>query len=219
MIIMKNFIISALRCRENCFASPSLMLSFFGKFVLVFVAVIVMNGCKKGLNEPVSCSPTPGSNELASVNNRSMDTDEKFQDNHKRINWRTMRELLLARAATAKYTNIKNAINDGYADIKVDVPNMGHHYMKNSLADGNFEIRKPEILVYNKMKDGRFRLVAVEYAVPINLSPNKAPEGFTGKSDVWDRNEGFGLWLLHAWVWHYNPDGVFNPTNPLIHLH
>ena len=38
-------------------------------------------------------------------------------------------------------------------------------------------------------------------------------------NDVWDGNVGAGLWLLHAWVWCYNPAGVFNPTNPLVHLH
>jgi hypothetical protein len=73
--------------------------------------------------------------------------------------------------------------------------------------------------VYNRKSNGHFELVAVEYAVPIELSPNHAPAGFTGSADVWDRNEGFGLWLLHAWVWHFNPDGVFNPTNPLVHTH
>jgi len=72
--------------------------------------------------------------------------------------------------------------------------------------------------VYNKNEDGSFQLVAAEYAVPIDISPNKPPEGFTGTGDVWDRNTGFGLWLLHAWVWKNNPDGVFNPTNPLVHL-
>jgi hypothetical protein len=27
------------------------------------------------------------------------------------------------------------------------------------------------------------------------------------------------LWLLHSWVWAYNPQGIFNPTNPMVHLH
>jgi len=128
-------------------------------------------------------------------------------------------ELQQARAATAPYQNFDNAIADGYADIGVVVPNMGHHYMKASLLDGSFDKTKPEILVYHKHEDGSMELVAVEYAVPINLTPLAAPQGFTGSGDVWDRNTGFGLWLLHAWVWSYNPSGVFNPTNPLVHQH
>ena len=32
--------------------------------------------------------------------------------------------------------------------------------------------------------------------------------------DRWDNNVTFGLWLCHAWVWEYNPDGVFTDLNP-----
>jgi len=90
--------------------------------------------------------------------------------------------------------------------------------MKTSIVDATFDIRQPEILVYNRNTDGSQELVAAEYAVPISLTPNAAPEGFSGPGDVWDHNTGFGLWLLHAWVWHQNPDGVFNWTNPSVDL-
>ena len=95
--------------------------------------------------------------------------------------------------------------------------NMGYHYQKVSLVDSVFDVKHPELLVYNKNLDGTFRLVAVEYAVPLDKSAN-APTGFIGNKDVWDHNDGFGLWLLHAWVWDFNPDGVFNPTNPRVHV-
>ncbi|MGE5317361.1 MAG: hypothetical protein ACM3ME_05145 [Chloroflexota bacterium] len=129
----------------------------------------------------------------------------------------TQFELQQARASTAKYKNIENALKDGYADINVVLPNMGYHFMKAALVDTVFDYRNPEILVYNMDSDGRYTLVAVEYAVPLDQSP-EAPEGFTGDYDVWTANTGFGLWLLHAWVWFYNPDGIFNPTNPNIIL-
>jgi len=125
-------------------------------------------------------------------------------------------ELEQARAATARYRDIKNAIADGYTNIDVDVENMGHHYMKKELVDGKFEISKPEILVYHENDKGDMELGAVEYAVPIT---EPEPQGFTGSGDAWDHNTGFQLWLLHAWVWTFNPDGVFNPLNPLVHLH
>ena len=124
-----------------------------------------------------------------------------------------------AREATDKYRQISKAIADGYEDISVVLPNMGYHYMKSSLSDAKFEVSKPEILVYNKNHDGSFELVALEYAVPIDISSDKAPEGFTGAADVWDSNAGFGLWLLHAWVWKNNSSGVFKPTNPGVHVH
>ena len=128
-------------------------------------------------------------------------------------------ELTAARNATARYHSIDSAIADGYADIEVVVQNMGFHYMKSALVDTLFNPAKPELLVYNKQHDGHVALVAVEYAVPIPLMPNKAPEGFTGPADVWTYSTQFNLWLLHAWVWEYNPLGVFVPNNPNVHLH
>ncbi len=130
----------------------------------------------------------------------------------------TLLELMQARAATARYHNIANAFADGYANINVVIPNMGYHFMKTAWVDAQFEVTKPEILVYNKQPNGRMQLVAVEYAVPLSMSAN-APAGFSGTQDVWTANTGFGLWLLHAWVWYENPDGVFNPTNAAVHLH
>ena len=135
----------------------------------------------------------------------------------------TMWELQQARAATARYRDIKNAIKDGYSNINVDVPNMGHHFMNVKLIDGTFDISKPEILVYNGLDEGNPELVAVEYALNYrdengNIVP--VPEGFTGSNDVWkgESETGFPFWLCHAWVWKYNPDGVFNWTNPNVDL-
>jgi hypothetical protein len=151
------------------------------------------------------------------IENQKMITDATFTgSNNSHLSFKTIFELRQAKAATAKYQDIENAIADGYVDIAVDVENMGHHFMKLSLVDGVFDHKRPEILVYNKDKNGKQRLVAVEYAIPLS---EPKPEGFTGDADVWDGNAGFGLWLLHAWVWEYNPAGVFNSTNSNVHLH
>jgi len=144
--------------------------------------------------------------------------DRAFLPNHSGLPAATLQELQQARAASARYRDIRNAIADGYSNIDVVVPNMGHHYLNMDLLDATFDVRKPEILVYNKMEDGSHQLVAVEYAIPLTASAS-APSGFTGNHDEWDRNTGFGLWLLHAWVWEYNPAGVFHPTNPMVHTH
>jgi len=108
-----------------------------------------------------------------------------------------------------------------FEDINVVVPNMGYHFMKKKIVDKVFDIRRPEILVYNKKEDGSFELGAVEFAIPIDPSNprEKAPEGFIGNADEWERNETFGLWLLHAWVWNFNPDGIFHETNPRVIVH
>jgi hypothetical protein len=131
----------------------------------------------------------------------------------------TRQQLQDARTATQRYRSLDSAKADGYADISVVVENMGFHYMKASLADTIFDPKKPEILVYNKQHNGTIELVAVEYAVPIPAMPHAAPEGFAGPADVWTYSTTFNLWLLHAWVWSYNPLGVFVPNNPEVHLH
>jgi len=175
------------------------MKSFSAIFFLpVIIVILVFTGCNQQENSPVETNISGGS--------------DSFLAKHYNLPAVTMAELQQAKIATARYNNLENAIADGYADINVIVPHMGSHVMKASNVDGNFEIDKPEILVYSpNASSGRMQLVAVEYAIP-NSEPE--PEGFTGSYDVWGNNAGFGLWLLHAWVWEYNPDGVFSPMNP-----
>lgn len=87
--------------------------------------------------------------------------------------------------------------------------------MKTSLVDNMFDVRHPEILVYNGLETANPELVAVDYAVPLT---EPMPEGFTGSNDVWNGTSGFPFWLVHAWVWKYNPDDVFNWTNPSVDI-
>ena len=178
---------------------------------MIAFAAVLFTGCTKdAINE------TAGT-EIASKANKQtlsqIDPLGRYSGLSKVNAW----ELQQARAATARYQHLKNAEKDGYENIDVVMPNMGYHYMNKKNVDANFDIRNPEILVYNHDENGIMQLVAVEYAIPIPLSVN-APAGFTGTADEWNYNTGFGLWLLHAWVWKYNPAGVFNPTNPDVHV-
>lgn len=131
----------------------------------------------------------------------------------------TKREIAIARQATARYHNINHAIADGYASINFCLPNMGCHYARPETPEGRFDAvfdpARPELLVYTDFGNGQLKLVAVEYAVPLDLSEN-APEGFTGDDDHWHANETFGLWTLHAWIWYPNPDGMFAAYNPRV---
>lgn len=132
-----------------------------------------------------------------------------------RANPALKRELARARAATARYHQLENALADGYVDIDVVIPNMGHHYLNSGLLDAVFEVERPELLVYAERPNGTLKLVAVEYAVPRDpVNPPPAPEGFTGDEDVWFPDTNFNLWTLHAWVWHGNPDGILSAFNP-----
>lgn len=197
---MKRLFFGALRHRQS--------------FALFFSAVLfigfLMTGCKKE-----SSNNEAAEEEIQSKSN-SQNGSNGF-GNYTGLGSQTVWELQQAKIATAKYNDFDQAIADGYVDINVVVPEMGYHFLKMDNLNATFEYDKPEILVYNKEENGRMKLVALEYAVPISLSSN-APSGFTGDNDHWSVYQGV-LWTLHAWLWEYNPDGVFNATNPLIHIH
>ncbi len=198
---MKNLFRGALHCKEKSFVNVLTCGVTLGLATLLFV------GCQK---EAIKTS----AGESQEINKASVSSESDVVNDYG-LPSQTVWELQQARAATARYRDIKNAIKDGYSNINVDVPNMGHHFMNTKLVDGTFDIRKPEILVYNGLDSGNPELVAVEYAIPLT---DPLPEGFTGSADVWKGDSGFPFWLVHAWVWKFNPDGAFNWTNPTVDL-
>lgn len=212
---MKHSFNSAMRYNRSTSPVHQTFYSILNNAALSICLVMLITflaGCQK---EDIQVEELQGANKLSTDNVSGRD-EGNILNAYTGLSGQTMWELQQARAATARYRNIENAIRDGYVDIAVDVEGMGHHYMKATLVDATFNMREPEILVYNRNHDGIQELVAVEYAVPLT-SP--MPEGFSGSGDVWNGTSGFPLWLLHAWVWTYNPLGVFNPTNPNVHLH
>jgi hypothetical protein len=139
--------------------------------------------------------------------------EHRHGPNPSRLQSSTVLELEIVRRASVRFHDVDQALAAGYADIGLFMPNMGWHYMKQGNVDAKFDIDEPELLVYvDDPCSAKRRLVAVEYAVPFELS-KRAPKGFTGNTDVWDANQQFQLWTLHAWIWEYNPAGVFASHN------
>lgn len=130
--------------------------------------------------------------------------------------WET--EVEQVKAATEQYLDFAVAENEGRIDVSGYVPNMGHHYLHPGLADGVFELEKPEIILYLPDTNGDMQMVGVEYSiVPADPeNPGSPPEGFTGDLDQWHFNEMVGQWQLHVWTILDNPDGIFAPFNPEI---
>jgi len=90
---------------------------------------------------------------------------------------------------------------------------MGYHYGNLGLIDGNAQVDQPELLLYEPDKNGQLRLVAVEYIIPYAFhSRNDDPPRLFNQD--FKRNDTFGLWGLHAWVWKGNPSGMFADWNP-----
>ena len=127
-------------------------------------------------------------------------------------------ELNQVKAATSQYVNVSVAENEGRIDVSGFVPNMGHHYLNPALADGTFELTKPEFILYAPDDNGNMQMVAIEYGIvpedPEN--PGNPPEGFTGSEDVWFYNEEISMWTLHVWTILENPDGIFVAHNHAI---
>jgi len=153
------------------------------------------------------CNSKPSDNPVSNQSNDMGNLTKPSSELHK--------ELALARASTAKYHDLENAIEDGYVDINVVVQEMGYHLLNVSNWDA-FDPGKPALLVYSKNSvNGKMRLVAVEYAVP---NTGQAPEGFAGNDDVWEYDGDIDKWECHAWVWYNNPDGMFSKYNPRVQV-
>lgn len=100
---------------------------------------------------------------------------------------------------------------------------MGVHFVNFALVDGKPEANAPEALIY-EVKDGRARLVGVEFIVPVDAWRPKAGEPPVPvlEGQVFHFNESpnrFGLpafYELHVWAWRDNPNGTFADWNPRV---
>lgn len=125
------------------------------------------------------------------------------------------------RQATVRYRDLSIAADDGWDTPITDcmsldgVGAMGVHYGNGAAPfDDTLDELRPELLVYEPMKNGRERLVAVEYAIPFGEWHDDDPPSFHGIEFL--PNSDFGLWVLHAWIWKHNPAGMFENWNPTV---
>jgi hypothetical protein len=129
------------------------------------------------------------------------------------------RDVARAREATIAFKSAAKALRSGYqsADNCIAHPQhgaMGYHYRHDALYDAKLQVDKPEILVYEKMADGSFKLNGVEYIVPIDAW--KKDEAPTIMGQKLKRAENLGIWYLHVWIWEPSPSGIFADWNPRV---
>ena len=100
---------------------------------------------------------------------------------------------------------------------------MGVHFVNGPLVgDGLLDVARPEALVYEPMRGGGFRLVAVEYLVLADAWHVKhpAPPELMGQLfHLIDSPNRFGLpafYSLHVWAWKDNPSGTFVNWSPKV---
>jgi hypothetical protein len=128
------------------------------------------------------------------------------------------REIARLRQLTAPFHQFETAAAAGWgAQITgcfsdPTLGGMGYHYGNAALIDGTVDALAPELLLYEPQKNGRLRLVAVEYIVPFTAWTAADPPRLFDQS--FHRNEAFGLWVLHVWHYRHNPSGMFADWNP-----
>lgn len=129
------------------------------------------------------------------------------------------RDVKTVREATASFRAVEKAQAAGYEQETecVEHPTegaMGYHFTRRELRDGNVEVDKPEVLVYEKRPDGSFKLNGIEYIVPIDAWKQSEPPKVMGQP--MKRFDRAGFYYLHAWIWEYSPSGLFADWNPRV---
>jgi hypothetical protein len=120
----------------------------------------------------------------------------------------SQRRFASLRAATAEFHDVRAALASGRVDLDLCVDHMGQHYADpTTFSDGVLDPKDPEAMVYADRGTGPLRLVAVEW---VSTTPGRV----MGRDLHF--NPSVGLWVLHAWVWSPNPDGMFADMNPRI---
>lgn len=126
-----------------------------------------------------------------------------------------------ARAATEAFRSLDRAVASGYqrdGGRCLDHPPdgaMGYHHMNPALLDATLDIERPEILVYERLPTGEYRLNGVEYVVPFTAWPaTSEPPVVMGQP--LRRAASLELWYRHVWIWRENPSGLFADWNPLV---
>ena len=103
-----------------------------------------------------------------------------------------------------------------------DVGAMGLHYVNLGLVgDGEIDINKPEIVLFEPLPNGKRKITGADYLVYKDDWDAKHPDGppmLGGQLfHLFESPNRFGLpafYTLHVWAWKDNPNGTFSNWNP-----
>jgi hypothetical protein len=128
----------------------------------------------------------------------------------------------IVREATERFKQVSVAENEGYGLLfgcvsGGDTGAMGMHFVNMALVgDGEIDARKPEIVIYEPLPNGKLRLIGADYLVLADAWNQKHPDGppqLNGQLfHYFEAPNRFGLppfYTLHVWAWKENPTGTF----------
>jgi hypothetical protein len=139
------------------------------------------------------------------------------------LTFEMVRQVAALHALFAKYRDLQTALEHGYENVGCvsdpQLGGMGDHYSREAddnlgRGDGTHALERPQYLVYAPQKDGSRRLAALDYTVPYDKWQSSTPPEFFGIP--FTRNDGFGVWMFHIWVFQHNPAGIFANFNPRV---
>ena len=123
------------------------------------------------------------------------------------------------RAATRPYQALDAAVAAGYprqvADCLVHEHHgaMGYHHLNRAYADSTLDVNRPEILLYEKLSDGSYKLNGVEFILPYRFhSRDSVAPSLMGQR--LKREDNLNFWYLHVWAWKENSSGLFADFHP-----
>jgi hypothetical protein len=127
-------------------------------------------------------------------------------------------QLTVVRELTGPFVDFAQAEAAGWSERLTDCMEnpaegaQGYHYGNVAYIDGETDLMKPEVLMYEPQEDGQLRLVGVEYIVPFAvLPPTAEPPSLFGRE--FHQNHDAELWALHLWLWQDSPSGLFADWN------
>jgi hypothetical protein len=133
------------------------------------------------------------------------------------------------RDATARFKSVTSVEGpgEGYALMFGCVSGgefgaMGLHYVNLPLVDGEIDVTKPEIILFEPAPNGRIRITGADFLVPVAAweasHPGEGPPQLFGQLfHLFEAPNRFGLdafYTLHVWAWKDNPNGSFVNWNP-----
>ena len=125
------------------------------------------------------------------------------------------------RAATRAFRSLDSAASAGYARTVADClvhehhGAMGYHHVNSKYADATVDIEHPEILLYERMPSGEYKLNGVEFIVPYRAWPRDSVAPVLMGQRL-KHEDNLKIWYLHVWAWSNNADGVFADFNPSV---
>jgi hypothetical protein len=129
--------------------------------------------------------------------------------------------LTAVRQATTRFQDVQVAQSEGYQPqfgcvTGPDSGAMGMHFLNMPLInDGQIDVTRPEIVIYEPLPNGGLRLIGADYLVfadAWNSTHSEPPQLMGQLFQLFETPNRFGLpafYSLHVWAWKDSPTGAF----------